>query len=205
MIRGVMFCVPSNVSVFEGVCHRSSRLTLPILLVAPHTDDVELGCGGTVARAVEGGANVYVVVFSTVEESVSGEPVTQLQDEFIRSMKSLGVRGDRLIVEGYPVRRLHSYRQEVLDKLIELERAIEPKLILAPGELGRSPRSPSRSRGVPSCFQGPYAPRIRGRVESGYVHDQRFRHAREATHRGEVASLTGIPLTIRTRPSILHS
>lgn len=63
---------------------------------------------------------------------MSGEPVTQLQDEFIRSMKSLGVRGDRLIVEGYPVRRLHSYRQEVLDKLIELERAIEPKLILAP-------------------------------------------------------------------------
>lgn len=105
----------------------------PILLVAPHTDDVELGCGGTIARAIEDGADVHVIVFSTVEESVpKGSPETLLRDEFIQAMGALGVRTDRLMVESYPVRRLNSYRQDVLDRLILLERAIQPQLILAP-------------------------------------------------------------------------
>lgn len=106
----------------------------PILCVAPHADDVELGCGGTISRAIEEEVDVRIIVFSTVEESVPvGAPVTQLRDEFIRAMEALGVPGDHLIVESYPVRRLSSFRQEVLDRLIALGREISPELILAPG------------------------------------------------------------------------
>jgi N-acetylglucosamine malate deacetylase 1 len=105
----------------------------PILMVAPHTDDVELGCGGTIARAIEEGGDVHVIVFSTVEESVPfGAPPTLLRDEFTRAMDSLGVLSDQLMVESYPVRRLNSFRQEVLDRLLIAERTIQPQLILAP-------------------------------------------------------------------------
>ena len=33
-------------------------MTLDILAISPHPDDVELACGGTLARAVESGARV---------------------------------------------------------------------------------------------------------------------------------------------------
>jgi LmbE family N-acetylglucosaminyl deacetylase len=36
-----------------------------ILVLAPHTDDAELGCGGTIARLLEEGKKVSVAVFST--------------------------------------------------------------------------------------------------------------------------------------------
>ena len=41
-----------------------------ILVVAPHTDDGELGCGATIAKALEVGAEVQYVAFSTAKESV---------------------------------------------------------------------------------------------------------------------------------------
>ena len=41
-----------------------------ILILAPHTDDGELGCGGSIARFIEEGENVFYAAFSTAEESV---------------------------------------------------------------------------------------------------------------------------------------
>ena len=41
-----------------------------ILVLAPHTDDGELGCGGTISKFVKEGKNIYYVAFSTAEESV---------------------------------------------------------------------------------------------------------------------------------------
>ena len=109
------------------------RLDGTILAVAPHTDDAELGCGATLVRALEEHAEVHVLVFSTVEDSVpAGQPPTLLRDEFLDSMRTLGVPPDRLQVEGYPVRRLNSHRQEVLDTLIAVRRRIGPDIVLAP-------------------------------------------------------------------------
>jgi LmbE family N-acetylglucosaminyl deacetylase len=41
-----------------------------VLVLAPHTDDGELGAGGTIAKLIENGANVYYAAFSTAEASV---------------------------------------------------------------------------------------------------------------------------------------
>ncbi len=41
-----------------------------ILVLAPHTDDGELGCGGTIVRLIDEGQDVYYVAFSICEESV---------------------------------------------------------------------------------------------------------------------------------------
>lgn len=105
----------------------------PILVVAAHTDDAELGCGGTIARAIEEGCEVHVAVFSTVEESVPpGAAPTMLRDEFFAAMEILGVPEDRLTVKGFPVRHLPSHRQEILDVLITLGRAIQPEMVFSP-------------------------------------------------------------------------
>ena len=39
-----------------------------VLVLAPHTDDGEIGCGGTIARFIEEGADVYYVAFSSAKK-----------------------------------------------------------------------------------------------------------------------------------------
>ncbi len=39
-----------------------------VLVLAPHTDDGELGCGGFLSKLIEHGVSVTYVAFSTEEE-----------------------------------------------------------------------------------------------------------------------------------------
>ena len=41
-----------------------------ILVLAPHTDDAELGAGGSMTKWLEAGVDLHVAVFSTAEESL---------------------------------------------------------------------------------------------------------------------------------------
>jgi len=41
-----------------------------ILVLAPHTDDGEFGCGGSIAKFTMDGKNVFYAAFSTAEKSV---------------------------------------------------------------------------------------------------------------------------------------
>ncbi|MCX6361565.1 MAG: PIG-L family deacetylase [Armatimonadetes bacterium] len=104
-----------------------------LLVLAPHTDDAELGCGGAIARFIEEGVEVYVAAFSTAESSlpVGAEP-TMLRDEFLDSMDIMGVSSEHRTIYDYPVRRLSDYRQEVLDDMIALRRSIDPTAVLGP-------------------------------------------------------------------------
>lgn len=105
----------------------------PYLFVSPHTDDAELGCGGTMARALEDGAEVHVLVFSAAEESRPPDtPSTLLKDEFMLAMAALGVPSSNLEVEGFPVRNLAAHRQEVLDRLVRLRAEVQPAIVFAP-------------------------------------------------------------------------
>jgi LmbE family N-acetylglucosaminyl deacetylase len=109
-------------SLFEGV----SR----VLVLAPHTDDAELGCGGAIARLLESGAEVSVAAFSTAEESLpAGSPACRLRCEFTRAMGLLGVKPEGTLVYDYPVRRLSYHRQEVLEELVQLKRRLQPEAV----------------------------------------------------------------------------
>ncbi len=104
-----------------------------VLVLAPHTDDAELGCGGLMARMIEEGAEVYVAAFSTAEESLpEGVPNDSLKNEFYRAMSIIDVPQKHLFVYNYPVRRFSYYRQEVLEDLVKLRQRIRPDLILLP-------------------------------------------------------------------------
>jgi LmbE family N-acetylglucosaminyl deacetylase len=104
-----------------------------ILVLAPHTDDAELGCGGTIARFLEQGADVFVAAFSTAQESLPPDtPHDTLRQEFLQAMQTLGVPRDQLFVRDFRVRHLSEHRQEVLEDLVSLRAQVEPDLVLLP-------------------------------------------------------------------------
>lgn len=104
-----------------------------LLVLAPHTDDAELGCGGSMARLLDEGVEVHVATFSTAEESLpEGAPPTMLRDEFVAAMEVLDIPAARYSVFDFPVRRLSYHRQEVLDELMVLKKKINPDAVFLP-------------------------------------------------------------------------
>jgi len=104
-----------------------------VFVLAPHTDDGELGAGGTIAKLIENGANVYYFAFSTAEESVpEGHPKDILKTEVINATQKLGIKRENVIIFHYQVRKLNYARQEILEELIKHKKIIMPDLVLMP-------------------------------------------------------------------------
>jgi N-acetylglucosamine malate deacetylase 1 len=104
-----------------------------VLVLAPHTDDGELGSGGTIAKLIESNATVYYAAFSTAEKSVpDGFPKDILKTEVKNATFKLGIESSNLLIYNYEVRKLNYVRQEILEKLIDLRKQIDPDLVLLP-------------------------------------------------------------------------
>lgn len=104
-----------------------------ILILAPHTDDGEFGCGGTIARYVENGARAIYVAFSAAEQSVLPHlPRDILRTEVRKATAVLGVRDEYCLVLDFEVRRFPEERQKILDKMIELNRIYAPDMVFLP-------------------------------------------------------------------------
>lgn len=104
-----------------------------VLILAPHTDDGELGVGGTISRLIESGAKVTYIAFSTAEQSVpEGMPKDILKREVKAATQSLGIKLENLIIFNYEVRKLNYVRQEILEDLIALRRENTFDLVFLP-------------------------------------------------------------------------
>lgn len=104
-----------------------------ILVLAPHTDDGEFGCGGTIAKLIEEGNDVFYAAFSACQQSVLPQfPSDILITEVKAATNVLGVRPENLILFDYDVRTFGYHRQEILDDLIRMRADIKPELIFMP-------------------------------------------------------------------------
>ena len=104
-----------------------------ILVLAPHTDDGELGCGGAVARFLEEGREVYQAVFSAAARSLpEGLPSDTLVREWATATSTLGIPAGNLVRYDFPVREFPARRQEILENLSILRRELDPDLVLLP-------------------------------------------------------------------------
>ena len=104
-----------------------------VFVLAPHTDDGELGAGGTIARLIENGADVHYFAFSTAESSVPEYlPKDILKTEVKAATGLLGIREECLHIYNYEVRKLGYNRQEILEDLIAFRSKIKPDLVLLP-------------------------------------------------------------------------
>jgi len=104
-----------------------------VFVLAPHTDDGELGAGGTIRRLIEHGATVHYFAFSTAAKSVpSGFPSDILKKEVIEATSCLGIEPKYVHIYDYEVRKLNYSRQEILEDLIAFRRHTKPDLVLLP-------------------------------------------------------------------------
>lgn len=104
-----------------------------ILVLAPHTDDGELGLGGTINYLIEHGKKVTYVAFSTAQQSVPENfPKDILKKEVKLATKKLGILPENLIVYNYEVRKLGYVRQEILEELIKLRKSSNFDLVFIP-------------------------------------------------------------------------
>ena len=121
-----------------------------ILVLAPHTDDGELGLGGTISKLIELGKKVTYVAFSTAQQSVpEGFPKDILKTEVKKATAQLGISPENLIIYNYEVRKLGYVRQEILEELIRLKKSnsfgLYPKPTRhSPGSYNDRPRRPTR-------------------------------------------------------------
>lgn len=104
-----------------------------ILILAPHTDDGELGCGATISKFIKQNKEVFYVAFSIAEESVpEGFPKNILEKEVKNATRVLSINDDHLIIKKYKVRYFPKYRQEILEDMVKLNREIQPDLVIMP-------------------------------------------------------------------------
>ncbi len=104
-----------------------------VLVLAPHTDDGELGMGATISKLIEADIDVYYAAFSICEESVpSGFEKEALKHECKSATRILGIRSENLIIFNHKVRLFNFSRQTILEDLVALRKNIEPDLVFMP-------------------------------------------------------------------------
>jgi len=104
-----------------------------IMVLSPHTDDGEIGAGGTIARLIEEGKEVYYVAFSSCEDSLpQGFQKDTLKEECINATGILGISKENVTLLNYKVRCFQLNRQEILDEMIKLNKEMSPDIVFVP-------------------------------------------------------------------------
>jgi hypothetical protein len=81
-----------------------------ILAIGPHPDDVEAGCGGSVARFIDEGNKLIYLVFSKCLDQKGNEGIVE---EVQNSSRALSA--DKFLLCDLPNRRLSEHGEEILE------------------------------------------------------------------------------------------
>ncbi len=104
-----------------------------VLILSPHTDDAELGCGGYISKLVREKHEILWVVFSTAEDSLPKHlPKNTLKREFFNVVRHIKINKSNTLVFNYKVRHLYKYRQDILEELVKLKKTFLPNLVIGP-------------------------------------------------------------------------
>jgi len=103
-----------------------------ILVLAPHTDDGEFGCGGTICKLIAEN-EVFYMAFSACQKSV---PPPFDADVLLKEVKAatnvLGIKKENLILLDYDVRTFNYRRQDILEDILKIKKNISPDIVFMP-------------------------------------------------------------------------
>jgi bacillithiol biosynthesis deacetylase BshB1 len=109
--------------------------TVDVLAVGAHPDDVELGCGGTLALLARQGRRVGIVHLTRGEAGSRGTPAVRRR-EAERAAETLGAAALEILDCGDGSLRTGPHEE---DELIAVLRRLRPELVLGPPPVDRHP------------------------------------------------------------------
>jgi bacillithiol biosynthesis deacetylase BshB1 len=124
-------------------------MKLDLLAIAPHPDDVELTCGGTMIKMAQAGYRTGILDLTRGETGTRGTPETRLK-EAARAGKIMGAKFRRNL--GLPDARLN-VTDEYKAAIAEIIREFEPHTVILPYWEGRHPDHYTAARlAYEACF-----------------------------------------------------
>jgi N-acetylglucosamine malate deacetylase 1 len=113
----------------------AARETCDVVAIAAHRDDVELTCGGTLAKAVRAGHRAGIIDLTQGEMGTRGDAATRAA-EAARAANVLGVS----VRLNAGMRDAHLSNDEASRvTLVELIRRLQPRVVILPFPVGRHP------------------------------------------------------------------
>ena len=103
-----------------------------VLLISPHTDDIEIGAGGTLIKLLQGKDNNFCwVVFSICENAVpQGLSPDTLRNEFTAVASHVSITNYH--IHSFPNMNFPASALEILEELDRVKNEFEPDLVIAP-------------------------------------------------------------------------
>ena len=112
-------------------------LTASAIVFSPHQDDETLGCGGTIIKKREAGAEVKIVFMTDGSQShhrfmSESELIALRQTEAIKAAETLKVASEDVIFFDFRDGELSDYITEAIDKTKELLKSARPQQVFIP-------------------------------------------------------------------------
>ncbi len=104
-------------------------LPMKVLALGAHPDDIELGCGGTLARLAREGAEVHSAIFTRCEDETPEDPEIRFR-ECQAAAAALEIK--RVRIFDFPNRELPEHRHRIMTELEKLQETIKPDIVFTP-------------------------------------------------------------------------
>src|SRR5258708_2419963 len=103
-----------------------------LLAISPHTDDIELSSGATIAKYVAQNVDVYYVGLSDCQDTMVGTefPLNTLEKECKNALKILGVKKDNIFIYHHTNKLFSQETRKIFETLESLKNQIKPDVIL---------------------------------------------------------------------------
>jgi LmbE family N-acetylglucosaminyl deacetylase len=96
-----------------------------VCFIGAHPDDIELGCGALIAHI----AAKSDVICVTLSDNQKNPDLKNVMDEHLRSLTTLGIQHENVVIGNFETRRFSHFRQEILEYLVELNRKHQPDIV----------------------------------------------------------------------------
>lgn len=105
------------------------------LVISTHTDDAELGCGGTMSRLIDDGKEVFYVALSNCKNAIpAGFKKDMLNKECLNATSILGIKKNKVFIFELENKIFPHIRDKVFEILEKLNKEIKPDTVLIPSQ-----------------------------------------------------------------------
>ncbi|MDI9394573.1 MAG: PIG-L deacetylase family protein [Euryarchaeota archaeon] len=123
-LNNIGLCIIIKIVLQSKVKTKSDPKPMNILVIGAHPDDMEIACGGTIARFCDAGHTVWCLILSQGERGgVSSHRV----EEAKKSAKFLGL--NRIEIRNFPDTKLDNFISEIANNIEEIVKEFKPDIV----------------------------------------------------------------------------